>query len=185
MPDMKVSDPGKLTSISGNTSIAASRQAVEDRANRSTQRVTTSSQATTADLWLLPMANYQIVAPFGDTGALSKGVDLAAPEGTPFYAAHSGTVKFARWDGGYGYTVIIDIGNNTELVYGHASKLLVQEGQTVNSGDLLALTGATGYTFESAVHFEIRVKGAAVNPIEYLSAFGVDLSKQTDPMTLS
>jgi murein DD-endopeptidase MepM/ murein hydrolase activator NlpD len=188
MPDMKVSDPNGLASFSGNMTISAARQSNINEASRSnTQRVTQIPSATGAMpvVWRLPMTTFTISTPFGDASALSKGVDLAAPEGTPFYTTHAGTVKLARWDGGYGYTVIIDVGNNTEIVYGHASKLLVHEGQQVGSGDLIALTGNTGYAFESGVHFEVRVNGSVVNPIEYLSNQGVSLTDKTDPETVS
>jgi murein DD-endopeptidase MepM/ murein hydrolase activator NlpD len=184
MPDMKASDPSSLSALSGNTSVATARQTTLERANRSTVRVSGSSQTTTLDVWLLPMANYTISSPFGDTGALSRGVDLAAPEGTPFYAAHGGTVTLARWNGAYGYTVIVDAGNGVQLVYGHASRLLVQEGQKVNSGDLLALTGNTGYALSGpSVHFEVRVNGVAQNPISYLSDNGVDLVHHKDSLS--
>ncbi len=189
MPDMKVVDPSSLASFSGNTTVAAARQSTVDKTSRSTQRFTAATPAAgtsaTLNMWVLPMTSYQITTPFGDSGALNKGVDLAAPEGTPFYAAHGGTVKLARWDGGYGYTVIIDVGNNTQIVYGHASKLLVHEGQVVQSGDLIALAGNTGYAFDSSVHFEVRVNGAVVNPIVFLGDQGVDLVKKTDNYALS
>ncbi len=184
MPDMKITDPSSLAAFSGNTSVAAARQSTVDKVSRSNQRVTqaatTAGAATSLNVWALPMTSYQITTPFGDAGALSKGVDLSAPEGTPFYASHGGTVKLARWDGAYGYTVVIDAGNNTEIVYGHASKLLVHEGQQVQSGDLVALTGNTGYAFDSGVHFEIRVNGTAVNPVQFLLDQSVDLVKKTD-----
>ena len=114
---------------------------------------------------------------------LSKGVDLTAAEGTPFYAAHGGTVTLARWNGAYGYTVVVDAGNGVQLVYGHASKLLVQEGQKVNSGDLLALTGNTGYALQPCVHFEVRVNGVAKNPIAFLSDQGVYLTQHKDSLS--
>jgi murein DD-endopeptidase MepM/ murein hydrolase activator NlpD len=130
------------------------------------------------------MQSYQISAPFADSDG-DKSVTLAAAEGTPFYAAHAGTVKLARWDGGYGYTVIVDVGNNTQIIYCHASKLLVREGQTIASGDLLALTGNTGYAFEPGLHFEVRVNGTTVDPIAYLQDHGVDLTKKTDSYSLA
>ena len=186
MPDMKVSDPSSLAAMSGNTNIAASRQAIANQANRSQSRGFTTEAAPAAsanDLWLLPMHGYKLGAPFGESSSLSQGVDLLAPEGTPFYASHSGTVTLARWNGGYGYTVIVNIGNNVELVYGHASKLLVHEGQKVLSGDLLALTGNTGYSFEPCVRLEVRIDGATTNPVAYLSDHSVNLTKQTDSLS--
>jgi murein DD-endopeptidase MepM/ murein hydrolase activator NlpD len=181
MPDMKTADSGSLAAMSGN-SISSSRLATADRANRSNDR----SAPTTADssgVWLLPMTSYTITTPYGERpGVMQKGVDLAAPEGTPFYAAHGGTVALARWHGGYGYTIIIDVGNGTELVYGHASKLLVHEGQKVNAGDLIALTGSTGYAFTPHVHLEVRKDGVAVDPTAFLFDQGVNLKGHHDPL---
>jgi murein DD-endopeptidase MepM/ murein hydrolase activator NlpD len=183
MPDMKASDSSSLAAISGTSTTNVSRQTMVQRANRSTTRVGATSQSAALDVWLLPMKHYTISTPFGDAGALSKGVDLTAAEGTPFYAAHGGTVTLARWNGAYGYTVIVDAGNGVQLVYGHASRLLVHEGQQVNSGDLLALTGNTGYAFGPSVHFEVRVNGSAVNPISYLSDHAVNLTTQKDSLS--
>jgi len=185
MPDMKAGDASSVASISSSNS-AASRVALADRANRSTTRVSGSStQGASLDVWLLPMRGkgYDISTPFGNANALDKGVDLAAAEGTPFYAAHGGTVTLARWNGAYGYTVIIDAGNGVQLVYGHASQLFVHEGQKVNSGDLLALVGNTGYAFQPAVHLEIHVNGTAVNPVSYLSDHDVDLVHHKDSLS--
>lgn len=183
MPDMKVSDPGSLAAMSGNA-ISSPRLATADRANRSSDR--SSTVDTAADVWLLPMGStsYSITTQFGErVGAMQKGIDLAASEGTPFYASHGGTITLARWHGGYGYTVIVDIGNGVELVYGHASKLLVHEGQKVNSGDLLALTGNTGYSFSPHLHFEVRKDNVAVNPTAFLFDHGVDIKQHHDSLT--
>lgn len=186
MPDMKVSDPGSLAAMTGNASASTqSRQAIADRANRSTDRVvTTSTNVATPNVWLLPLTSYTVSEPYGErVGTLHQGVDLVAPEGTPFYAAHGGTVTLARWYGGYGYCVIVDVGNGVQLVYGHASKILVQEGQHIGSGDLLALTGNTGYSFASHVHFEVRVNGKSVDAAAYMSDHGVDIAHHRDSLT--
>lgn len=180
MPDMKVSDPGSLAAMNGNS--ISSRTATVDRASRSSDRADPAAPDA-ADIWLLPMASYSITSPFGERpGVMQKGIDLGAPEGTPFYAAHSGTVTLARWHGGYGYTVIIDAGNGVELVYGHASKLLVHEGQKVDSGDLLALTGSTGYAFCPHVHLEVRKDGVAVDPVAFLFDHGVNIKQHHDSL---
>jgi murein DD-endopeptidase MepM/ murein hydrolase activator NlpD len=181
MPDMKV-DSGNLAALSGTS---ASRAQAIDRANRSTDR-TDSSAAVMSDIWLLPMTDYKITtAPWGERpGTLtSASLELAAPEGTPFYAAHAGHVTLARWYGAYGYTVIIDAGNGLELVYGHASKLLVKEGDTVEAGDLLALTGNTGYSFSPHVHFELRSNGKAVDATKFLFEHGVNVTTKQDSLT--
>ena len=96
-----------------------------------------------------------------------NGIDIAAPGGTPIYAARDGRVVFSGWYYGYGRTVIIDHGDVTTL-YGHASKLLARTGQAVKAGDLIARVGSTGVSSGPHLHFEIRVNGRAVNPLKYL-----------------
>jgi murein DD-endopeptidase MepM/ murein hydrolase activator NlpD len=185
MPDMKVSDPGSLATMAGN-STAISRNNVLDRANRSTDRTSASATAdAVADIWRLPMTSYTLAsAPFGErAGTLNRGVDLMAPVGTAIYASHGGTVTLARWYGGYGYAVIIDVGNGAQIVYGHASALTVKEGDRVASGQLVALSGNTGYSFAPHVHFEVRVKGVSIDPATYLLDHGVDISKQSDSLS--
>jgi murein DD-endopeptidase MepM/ murein hydrolase activator NlpD len=176
MPDHKA-DPAALNAANFSSSAtgidAASRQTNADRAGRSTDRSSTMTgvDQMIPNLWLLPVKNYT-VAP--TTGA-QTGIDLMAAEGTPFYAAHDGTIKLARWCGGYGYTVEVDAGNGTTILYGHASTLTVQEGQKVHAGDQLGLTGNTGYSFNPHLHFEIQQNGKAVNPVSFLMAQGVNI----------
>jgi murein DD-endopeptidase MepM/ murein hydrolase activator NlpD len=185
MPDMKVSDAGSLATLAGN-STSISRSAVLNRASRSNDRTSTAADATAApDIWRLPMTGFTIAtAPFGErSGMLGRGVDLVAPVGTPLYAAHSGTITMARWYGGYGYTVIVDVVNGVQLVYAHASALLVHEGQHVDGGQLVALSGNSGYSFAPHVHFEVRVNGVATDASQYLSERGVYLSTQKDTLS--
>jgi len=96
-----------------------------------------------------------------------NGIDIAAPYGTPIFAAKAGRVIFSGWYYGYGRTVIVDHGDVTTL-YGHASKLLVRKGQTVEAGESIARVGSTGVSTGPHLHFEIRVNGRAVNPLKYL-----------------
>ncbi len=182
MPDMKVNNSGDLASISG---LSNARSAAIDRANRSTNR-TDPGAVVSSNIWLLPMTDYKITpSVWGERpGTLpSTALELSAPEGTPFYAAHSGTVTMARWHGAYGYTVIINVGNGIDLVYAHASKLLVKEGDQVQAGDLLALTGSTGYSFTPHLHFEVRSGGKPVDPTKFLFEQGVNIQKHQDSLT--
>jgi murein DD-endopeptidase MepM/ murein hydrolase activator NlpD len=184
MPDMKVGADSLASTAASST--ANSRTAAFDRANRSTDR---TFQAATNDaaaaVWRLPATSYSLAsAPFGERpGALNRGMDLSTPVGTALYSAHGGTVTLARWYGGYGYAVIVDVGNGVQLVYGHASALTVKEGQHVDSGQLIALSGNTGYSFAPHVHFEIRVNGVATNPVAYLLDHGVDITKHSDSLS--
>lgn len=97
-----------------------------------------------------------------------NGIDIAAPRGTPIYAARDGVVEFAGWRGGYGRVVYLDHGAGIVTVYGHASELLVRAGEQVKKGQLIARVGCTGVCTGSHLHFEVRVAGRAVNPLGYL-----------------
>jgi len=96
------------------------------------------------------------------------GLDIAAPTGTPIKSIAKGTVKFAAWNGSYGYMVKIDHGNGVESWYAHTSKMCVTVGQKVKSGDLIALVGSTGNSTGAHLHLEIRINGRHVNPQNYL-----------------
>jgi murein DD-endopeptidase MepM/ murein hydrolase activator NlpD len=101
-------------------------------------------------------------------GNFHAGIDLAAPTGTPIYAADGGTVVEAGWHGGYGYLVRIDHGNGFETYYGHTSKIYVTVGQKVAKGEKIAAVGSTGNSTGSHLHFEIRKDGTVKNPYNYL-----------------
>jgi murein DD-endopeptidase MepM/ murein hydrolase activator NlpD len=134
------------------------------------------------EAWILPFRHYRVTSLFGQRwGRLHAGVDLGGiPEGTPFGAVHDGVVVLARFNGGYGNCVIIDHGNGLQTVYGHASKLLVKEGQLVKAGDIIALIGNTGHSFGAHLHLEIHVDGQAVNPIPWFKEHGVDFFLETE-----
>jgi len=97
-----------------------------------------------------------------------EGVDISAPKGTPIYAAAKGRVVRAGWVSGYGLTVEIDHGFGFSTLYGHSSKLIVQVGQEVTRGELIAQVGSTGISTSSHLHYEVRVKGVAVDPKTYI-----------------
>jgi murein DD-endopeptidase MepM/ murein hydrolase activator NlpD len=112
-------------------------------------------------------------------------MDLALAEGTPFVAAHGGTVVLARSYGGYGLCIEIDTGNGITTVYGHASALLVREGQKVDAGQAIGLVGSTGFSFAPQLHFEIRQHDNAVDPASFLLSRGVDLVNKTQAIDAS
>ena len=97
-----------------------------------------------------------------------EGVDISAPHGTPILAAAKGTVTFSGWMSGLGNTVEIDHGYGYVTRYGHSSKLLVRRGQKVVRGEVIAHVGSTGISTSSHLHYEIRVGGVAVNPLNYI-----------------
>jgi murein DD-endopeptidase MepM/ murein hydrolase activator NlpD len=101
-------------------------------------------------------------------GVMHEGIDLPHRHGHPILAAAAGTVRFAGWDGGYGYAVIIDHGEAVRTRYAHASKLLVAAGEPVEAGQEIALVGNTGHSYGNHLHFEVMVNGEAYNPLAYL-----------------
>lgn len=103
------------------------------------------------------------------SGSTHKGIDICAAYGTIISAADGGTVTYAGYSGSYGYLVIIDHGNGYQTYYTHCSSLLVSVGTKVYKGQSIAKVGATGNASGNHCHFEIRLNGTAVNPLNYLS----------------
>jgi murein DD-endopeptidase MepM/ murein hydrolase activator NlpD len=97
-----------------------------------------------------------------------SGLDIGAPKGTPIVATDNGVVIFSGFKGGYGKAVMIDHGLGYSSVYGHASVLLVTNGQEVTQGQRIALVGSTGLSTGPHLHFEIRKNGVPQNPLKYL-----------------
>ena len=98
------------------------------------------------------------------------GMDLAVPTGTPVRAALPGTVTAAQYHSSYGYYVMVDHGNGLSTLYAHNSQLLVRVGQTVDTGDIVSLSGSTGRSTGPHLHFEVRVNGQGTNPRYYMPA---------------
>lgn len=97
-----------------------------------------------------------------------SGIDIQAAYGATIKAADGGTVTFSGYKGTYGYLVVITHDNGTQTYYGHNSSLLVSAGQKVYKGQAIAKAGSTGRSTGTHCHFEIRVNGTAVNPLNYL-----------------
>src|SRR5215207_8011045 len=113
--------------------------------------------------------NGPVVSPFGMRwGRLHAGVDIAVPAGTPIRAAKSGTVILAAPTSGYGNYTCIDHGGGLSSCYAHQSSYAVGVGDSVDQGQVIGYSGCTGSCFGDHLHFEIRVDGAAVDPLGYL-----------------
>jgi murein DD-endopeptidase MepM/ murein hydrolase activator NlpD len=110
-----------------------------------------------------------VTSPFGwRWGRMHEGVDLGAPYGAPIAAAAAGTVIYAGWLGGYGNLTVIDHGGGLATAYGHQSRIVVSVGQNVAQGETIGYVGSTGHSTGPHLHFEVRVDGAAVDPLGYL-----------------
>ena len=111
-----------------------------------------------------------VSSPFGYRdfdSSFHKGLDLAAPEGTPTYAAADGVVLIAGWSDSAGNWIVIDHGNGFVGKYMHHSGLLVSAGQTVTKGQPIGLVGNTGNSFGAHLHFQLELNGAPVDPQAY------------------
>ena len=104
------------------------------------------------------------------------GVDIAGPYGTPIVAAEDGTVilVYNPWEGwntggiGYGNYVIVDHGGRVATLYAHLRNVKVTSGQYLLAGDVLGLMGSTGNSTGCHLHFEVRVDGTTVDPMQYI-----------------
>ncbi len=97
-----------------------------------------------------------------------KGIDLAAPTGTPVYATADGLVEMAQWYSSYGNYIQLGHGNDMETRYAHLSRIVAVEGSWVKKGDLIGYVGSTGRSTGPHLHCAIRIAGVAVNPVPYM-----------------
>ncbi|MEU6203851.1 M23 family metallopeptidase [Micromonospora musae] len=181
LPDAKDINQAALDEVrqaSVTSEDAAARADSADVASRGNDREEASAES---DVWLLPFQGYDLESSYGERwGKLHTGVDLVAPEGTPYVAIHEGTVTKAGWFGGYGNAVIVKHSDGSEAIYGHSSALTVREGQQVKAGDQLGLIGMTGHAYGSHLHLELHVKGEPIDPKPFLKERGVDIELQVE-----
>ena len=133
--------------------------------------------------WANPVSGY-ISSAYGNrvhprTGrwTFHAGVDIAAPCGRNMFAAHSGTVTYSGWNGGYGNYIRIDHGGGVTTAYGHIVNggLLVSMGQEVSVGQNIARVGTTGSSTGCHLHYEVRNNGVTTDPVSYMRNEGIGL----------
>lgn len=114
----------------------------------------------------MPTPSTRITSPFGPRWRrMHNGLDLKVNLGDTIHAAFDGKVRIVAFEGrGYGNYVVIRHSNGLETVYGHLSKQLVDENQTVKAGEPIGLGGSTGHSTGTHLHFETRFLGLAINP---------------------
>ena len=96
------------------------------------------------------------------------GIDISAPAGTPIVAAAKGRVTRSSWVVGYGLTIEIDHGFGFTTLYSHASELVVQAGESVTRGQVIAKVGSTGTATAPNLHYEVKVDGIAQDPYRFI-----------------
>jgi murein DD-endopeptidase MepM/ murein hydrolase activator NlpD len=112
------------------------------------------------------------IDPFNGQRAFHEGIDFMAEEGTPVYSAAAGVVVYSEFHPQYGNMIEIDHGNDLISRYAHASRRLVKVGDVVLRGTRIADVGKTGRATGSHLHFEVRQRGAARNPAQFLQLPG-------------
>lgn len=137
--------------------------------------VDTSTNTASSGGLVWPSASYYVTSGFGEREAPLEGastyhggIDIGAAEGSPIFAAASGTVIDAGYEASMGNYIFISHGNGLTTVYMHASALYVSTGQTVSAGETIAAVGSTGNSTGSHLHFEVRINGVRQNPYDYL-----------------
>jgi murein DD-endopeptidase MepM/ murein hydrolase activator NlpD len=117
--------------------------------------------------WYTSRFGYR-VDPYTNRPEMHAGLDMAAPPGTPVYAPADGVVSWVGYDGGYGKLVSIDHGYGVVTRYGHNSRVFVEQGQKVHRWDVISAVGNSGRSTGPHLHYEVRIHGIAVDPINYI-----------------
>ncbi len=149
-----------------------------DRLTAMISKSTKNSVVNVSKGFILPVHG-RISSPFGwrthpifKSKIFHTGIDYAVPYGTPIKASNAGKVIYSGWYGGYGKVVILDHGSctgaPTTTLYAHMSQPKVSVGQNVIKGQIIGLSGSTGYSTGPHVHFEVRINGKPQNPNNYL-----------------
>ncbi|MFE4265180.1 M23 family metallopeptidase [Streptomyces sp. NPDC056883] len=137
------------------------------------------SAARTAGAFFLPTSAYTLTSHYGDSGSMwssghHTGLDFAAPTGTPVKAVGSGKIISAGWSGAYGYRIVLELPDGTEVWYCHLSSMSVTGG-SVAGGDTIGRVGATGNVTGPHLHLEVRKGGVTVDPLSWLTARGLNV----------
>ncbi len=107
-------------------------------------------------------------SPFTGKKEFHYGLDIAAPSGTPIYAAADGKIIEAKYRRGTGNVIIIDHGYSFKTLYAHLSRFGITQGEIVQKGQVIGYIGSTGLSTGPHLHYEVHVKGVAVNPVDFL-----------------
>lgn len=138
----------------------------KDRRKRAAERAQRSSGR-----MFTPTKNYKVSATFGQAGGWSSGhhtgLDFAAPEGTPVFAALAGEVVAVGYDGAYGNRIIVKH-DGIKTMYAHLSATDVKKGDRVLRGEVIGRVGSTGRSTGAHLHFEVLQSGDQKNPAKFL-----------------
>lgn len=108
------------------------------------------------------------IDPINGKQRMHAGIDVSVPTGSPVRSPADGVISFAGWDEQYGKLISIDHGYGVLTRYAHNSQLYVQVGQKISKYDVIAASGSTGRSTGPHLHYEVRVNGIPVNPMNYI-----------------
>ncbi|MFF4426648.1 M23 family metallopeptidase [Streptomyces sp. NPDC001549] len=127
----------------------------------------------------LPTSAYTLTSHYGVSGSMwssgyHTGLDFAAPTGTPVKAVAAGKITSAGWSGAYGYRIVLELPDGTEIWYCHLSSMSVTSG-AVGAGETIGRVGATGNVTGPHLHLEVRKGGSTQDPLAWLNSKGLNV----------
>ena len=150
------------------SSLQATLDELRKRAEQSVELAGLSGQKGALN-WPLKGALLQKFGESRQGGMSSRGILIQSTEGATVQAIADGQVIYADWLKGYGWVIVLDHGNGYMSLYGHNQNLLKQPGARISAGEGIALAGMSGGQASAGLYFEIRNKGEAVNPLQWLN----------------
>ncbi len=177
-PQPPVADVPIPEKLGGNTT-SSQNSLLASIANESAalKKAFTASKSFWAKSFIPPLASITVTNPYGYGVDTSKyviahlGDDLKAAIGTKVFAMNKGVVRLARTYRVYGNGVLIDHGQGIQTIYLHLSKIYVKEGATVERGQVIGLSGDTGYVTGPHLHLSVRLNGVSIDPMKFMNLF--------------
>lgn len=154
------------------TELSASFRAVSDTLQRNVERMANTPSIMPTGGWLTGQFSRSRFHPILHTSRAHEGIDVVAPMGTPIVAPAAGRVISSGRERSYGLSVEIDHGNGIVTRYAHASRLMVTAGQRVTRGQVIAAVGNSGLSTGPHLHYEIHLRGKAVDPLTFVMPAG-------------
>lgn len=145
--------------------------------NKSLANIRTGKKSFWTEKFSYPLSQIFVTDIYGysrKTGEYSlahKGTDFRAKEGTPVMAMNRGVVRVARTYRNYGKVIVVDHGLGLMTFYLHLSKIRVNEGELVKRGQIIGLSGQTGYVLSPHLHLSIRINNNSIDPIKFMELF--------------
>jgi murein DD-endopeptidase MepM/ murein hydrolase activator NlpD len=178
-PREKIEKPLGIPDKLGGNTPAAEKALLANLAkeNAILNTVKTSTTTLWSKAFVDPLVNIKITDDYGydrktgDSTIVHKGTDLHAVEGTQVMAMNDGVVRIARTFIIYGNAVIIDHGQGVQTLYMHLSKMNVKAGDMVKRGQIIGLSGKTGYAESPHLHISVKINSISIDPMTFLSFF--------------